>query len=352
MSRVNSKLNQMDISVGVEEVESIQNANAYICDNVVAKLGVHEDDELSTSGSSALDESASGNETNPSTSDSEWETLPATKSEVSLSQHEVVVQVPILCKICMILHCSCFAHDSSTSQSIETGKASSELNQANERRKAAHHKFQMSSVTTPTMHPAPGLRAHPGLAPPPGFAMFAAPCAIKEVLLRPGFRPPPGLPSPAGVRLIPHPSDMPLAAKPGAYSVQAFRREVMCTLRELQFHKNVGLAVGQVRMQCVPEHRQAAEFADILTLVAEEKRGPARRICIAFVGGLAKVFNREKCIAGLELFFAEVYEGLRAEVHNLPKIVATELMPTLHSVFRPDELKAISHLSPNAVRRG
>jgi len=142
---------------------------------------------------------------------------------------------------------------------------------------------------------------------------------------------------------------MPLAEKP-TYSVQAFRREVLSTLRELKLHTNVGLAVRQVRMLGVPEHRQAAEYADILTLVAEEVRGPARRICIAFVGGLTNAFRREQCIAGLKLFFNEIYEDLRADIPNLPKIVHSELMPTLRAVFKAEELEALVPSLPVAVR--
>jgi len=130
------------------------------------------------------------------------------------------------------------------------------------------------------------------------------------------------------------------AAKP-VYTVQGFRRDVMTMLRELKIHKNVGLAVRHVRSHGVPQHRQAAEFADILTLVAEERRGPLRRVCIAFVGGLTKVFHKESCMAGLRLFFTEVYEDLCTEVPGLGEMVASELMPTLQSVFTVDELAEV-----------
>lgn len=112
-------------------------------------------------------------------------------------------------------------------------------------------------------------------------------------------------------------------------------------LRELKVHKNVALAVRQVRMHGVPQHRQAAEFVDLLTLVVEETRGPARRICIAFIGGLTKAFEKEECIAGLKTFFSEIYDDLVTEVPNLHKIVALELVPTLRSVFQADELGAM-----------
>jgi len=163
---------------------------------------------------------------------------------------------------------------------------------------------------------------HPGFKPPPGLQ------------LPPGFGPPPGLPVPA--------------AKPAAfqYTAQAFRRQLANIMRELQLHKNSGLAVVQVRACCVPRERQAAEFTDILTRIVEETRGPARRTYMAFVCGLTKAFEMEECIKGLHMFFDEVYPDLCTEVSRLPKIVMTELMPTLKSVLPDGELIALQPSLP------
>jgi len=196
------------------------------------------------------------------------------------------------------------------------------------------------------------LCAPPGL-PPPATAVGgkAAPAA----LLAPAFSPPPGLPPPPGLIEPPpglrFPEVKPLAVaisncKQGApaafeYTPQAFRRELANIMRELRLHKNPGLAVGQVRVCGVPQQRQAAEFADILTCVAEESRGPVRRTCMAFVGGLTKAFQKEECIKGLRMFFDEVYPDLCTEVLRLPNIVTTELMPTLKVVLEEGELSAL-----------
>jgi len=188
--------------------------------------------------------------------------------------------------------------------------------------------------------PPPGLAQMPAgqacnrepalpLGPPPGIRLgreshfsSKSPC---------GFRPPPGLPAPADV-----------PPKAPEYSVQGFRREATNILRELKLHRNVGLAVSQVRLQGVPQDRQAAEFVDLLTMVLEETRGPARRVCVAFIGGLTKAFEVEQCISGLRAFFSEIYDDLRTEVPDLSKRVASELLPTLNSVLEAKDLECIN----------
>mmetsp|Transcript_7782 Transcript_7782/g.14799 ORF Transcript_7782/g.14799 Transcript_7782/m.14799 type:complete len:314 (+) Transcript_7782:60-1001(+) len=196
------------------------------------------------------------------------------------------------------------------------------------------------------------LRAPPGLPPPATtVGVKSAPAA----LLAPAFSPPPGLPPPPGLiepppgLLFPRVKADAVAVsncKQGApaafeYSPQAFRRELANIMRELRLHKNPGLAVGQIRICGVPQQRQAAEFVDILTRAAEESRGPARRTCMAFVGGLTKAFEKEECIKGLRMFFDEVYPDLCTEVLRLPNIVMTELMPTLKVVLEEGELSAL-----------
>ena len=148
-----------------------------------------------------------------------------------------------------------------------------------------------------------------------------------------GFRPPPGLDVPSHLLPAVH-----------GYTVQGFRREANNILKELKMHKNVGLAVSQVRLQQVPFHRQAAEFADILTMVLEETRGPARRVCVAFVGGLTKAFELENCILGLQAFFKEIYEDLQIEVPDLSKRIASELLPTLKPLLEAKDFARIASL--------
>jgi hypothetical protein len=168
------------------------------------------------------------------------------------------------------------------------------------------------------------------IEPPPGLPLPAE-------VLRPtksycGFRPPPGLEAP---------SHLPVVRE---YTVQGFRREANKILKELKLHKNVSLAVSQVRKQGVPLHRQAAEFADLLTMALEETRGPARRVCVAFISGLTKAFAVPQCIAGFETFFLEIYEDLRIEVPDLSKRIASELLPTLKSVLDVDDFERVAAL--------
>jgi len=183
-------------------------------------------------------------------------------------------------------------------------------------------------VQPPPGLPAPAAQTQRGLvAPPPGLA---APFSL---------RPPPGFALlPAHLSLIAGHAETEMPQSSFQYTPQAFRREAARILRELKLHKNAGLAVRQVRACNVPRQRQAAEFADILTFVAEESRGPARRTGIAFVGGLTKAFEKEACIAGLRLFFHEVYPELLGDVPRLGTIVLTELVPTLKEVFPAEEL--------------
>ena len=169
--------------------------------------------------------------------------------------------------------------------------------------------------------------APPGLLPPP------------RMQFPPGFTPPPGLNPPPNLQGMWND-----CATSKAYTVQSFRREVTRILREVKVHKNIGLAVRQVRVLNVPKHRHADEFADILTLAVEESRGPSRRVCIAFVAGLLKVFDCEQCLNGLRLFYEEIYPDLCSEVNNLKSIMQSELMPTLKTVLEPAEVEAISSL--------
>jgi len=169
------------------------------------------------------------------------------------------------------------------------------------------------------------------IQPPPGLPIPAECQSLNKSHC--GFRPPPGLDAPSHL--------LPVVRE---YTVQGFRREANNILKELKLHKNVGLAVSQVRLQGVPFHRQAAEFADLLTMALEERRGPARRVCVAFIGGLTKAFAVPQCIAGFETFFLEIYEDLRIEVPDLSKRIASELLPVLETLLDVDDFERVTAL--------
>jgi len=135
----------------------------------------------------------------------------------------------------------------------------------------------------------------------------------------------------------------PLAPVP--FSLKAFKRELSATLKELSSERNVAAAVRRIRAQNVPTSHHASEFTDLLTRAAEETRGPARRSAFAFAAGLAAAdpscFDRSECINGVREFFVEVYQELCSEVPRLPAIAASELVPTLRSVFPASTLNEI-----------
>jgi len=190
--------------------------------------------------------------------------------------------------------------------------------------------------------------APPGL-PPPATAVGGK--AAIAALRAPACRPPPGLPPPGLPPGLPFPEVRPITGAehdsskgtPVAfkYTAQAFSRELAKIMHELRLHRNPGLAVGQVRACGVPQERQAAEFADILTRTVEESRGPVRRTCMAFVGGLTKAFEKTECIKGLRTFLDEVYPDLCTEVPKLRNMLLTELVPTLKAVLEDRELSAL-----------
>jgi len=191
-----------------------------------------------------------------------------------------------------------------------------------------------------------------GLEPPPGLQGHSrAPLQetglpnIRLAQLPKGLRLPPGLPLPSralqgnfGGGVQP-----PMRALP--YTSAGFRRAASGILQDLKLHKNVGKAVCQLRAQRVPTSRQASEFADLLTMVLEESRSPFRRVFVAFIGGVTKAFELEQCLAGLDLFFGDIYDDLRTEVPNLRKRVATELLPTFQSVLPPDSFRRVKALA-------
>merc|ERR1719359_123638 len=129
---------------------------------------------------------------------------------------------------------------------------------------------------------------------------------------------------------------------PPAFDVVAFRRALASILADLSSDKNVPAAVRRIRLQEVPVEFQAKEFADIITRIVEERRGPIRRCALAFATGLAaaeqSAFHRNACLNGIGQFFGEVYPELCNEIPRLPAIVTSELVPTLNNVFSKADL--------------
>jgi len=121
-----------------------------------------------------------------------------------------------------------------------------------------------------------------------------------------------------------------------AFNVKEFHRELSNALRDLASDRNVAAAVKRIRGQRVPVSCHTAEFVDVITRAAEEKRGPARRSFFAFAAALMasedSAFDRSRCIEGIAVFFREVYQELCLEVPRLELIVTSEFLPALMSV--------------------
>jgi hypothetical protein len=132
---------------------------------------------------------------------------------------------------------------------------------------------------------------------------------------------------------------------PKPFNLRDFHRELSAVMKDLGVDRNVAAAVRRIRAQGVPREHQAKEFADVLTRAAEENRGPVRRSAFAFAAGLAAAsdspFDRKECMAGVEIFFKEVYDDLCEEVPRLNIIASAELLPTLQSVLPEAQLRAL-----------
>lgn len=178
------------------------------------------------------------------------------------------------------------------------------------------------TISTPTLQPKPNLTQaklpKPALS---GGGFVAAP---------------PGLASPKDLPDVPDLSQQ-ASAEAKAFDAIAFRKELVGIFRELASSRNVSLAVRRVRDQSVPKSDQAQQFVDILTRAAEEKRAVVRRTNLAFVVGLAKAqhsaFEKSECIAGLRLFFQDVYGELCAELPRFKVTMTREFLPSLYEAI-------------------
>jgi hypothetical protein len=143
----------------------------------------------------------------------------------------------------------------------------------------------------------------------------------------------------------PSPKTEPAPAPKEAFNIVNFRRTMGSIFSDLASDKNVPAAVQRVRLQEVPAHLQAEQYADILTRIVEERRGAVRRCELAFIAGLCaaecSAFDRQECLAGIGLFFKDVYGELCNEVHRLPAIMKSEFMPTVSNVFPVSELNKV-----------
>lgn len=140
-------------------------------------------------------------------------------------------------------------------------------------------------------------------------------------------------------------------SSPKPFDAPAFRRELSATLKELAMDRKTGVAVQRIRAMQVPTERQADEFADLLTRIAEENRGAVRFAYVAFVAGLTAngrgPWSREECLRGISMFFQDIYADLCDEIPKLPRIVTVEFLPTLYSVLPSEELDLVV---PDEVR--
>jgi len=140
-----------------------------------------------------------------------------------------------------------------------------------------------------------------------------------------------------------------ISAVVNAFNVVAFRKALALILSDLASDKNIPGAVQRIRQEAVPIQFQADLFVDILSRVVEERCGAVRRCELAFLAGLAaaetSAFDRKECLAGINLFFKDVYGDLCDEVHRLPAIVKSEFLPTVLTVLPLDELNKVVPLS-------
>lgn len=212
-------------------------------------------------------------------------------------------------------------------------------------RRAAHAAAVASGKAVPQTEPVPVSPTSVAAAPATSAAPEAPPVspAAPSAATPPMTAPPAKEQALAEAPVAPAPA---AAAAPPAFNAAAFHRELSAAFRDLGTDRNVAAAVRRVRACAVPPKYQAREFADILTRAAEESRGPARRSAFAFAAGLCaasdgSAFLKAECLAGVRLFFQDVYEGLCEEIPRLPAIAAAEVLPTLRTVLPASNLAAL-----------
>jgi hypothetical protein len=143
---------------------------------------------------------------------------------------------------------------------------------------------------------------------------------------------------PASPKVAPSPPASPKASasetSPRTFDLRAFRRELTEVMKELGASRDTARARRRFDGVKVPSHLQATEFSNLVTRVAEERCSASRRAMFAFVAGLAgSVFDKDMCAAGIKSFFDDVYDDLCEEVHRLPDILKSELVPTMRAAL-------------------
>lgn len=141
------------------------------------------------------------------------------------------------------------------------------------------------------------------------------------------------------------PKSEPLVSIRPVFDPKVFRRELSKILRDLCSNLDVAAAVDRIHSQKVPVAHQQHEFVDILTRASEVASAPARKATFSLAVALAEegfgIFDSSVCLAGVRVFFRDVYSDLCCEVPRLKVIMRTELVPTLRTVFSADALSGI-----------
>lgn len=129
------------------------------------------------------------------------------------------------------------------------------------------------------------------------------------------------------------------------FDASKFHRDLWDILRDLSNGGSILTAVRKICDQQVPSSLQANEFADLLTRAMEEKPGVPRRSIISLARSLAcletSTFAHAECLAGVQIFFDDIFDDLSEEVPKLETIVSKELLPELRLAFTSDELRSI-----------
>lgn len=122
-------------------------------------------------------------------------------------------------------------------------------------------------------------------------------------------------------------------AKAVPFDLTAFRWLLTGTLRDLRADRDAKKAVARLKAAGVPRKLQAVEFSDMITRVAEDASGPARRASFAVLVRLSlgeeSAFHHDECVRGTSIFFREVYPDLCDEVPRLAVVMSSEFLPLL-----------------------
>eukprot|EP00439_Symbiodinium_sp_Y106_P069217 s1744_g11.t2 len=155
-------------------------------------------------------------------------------------------------------------------------------------------------------------------------------------------RSPPPAPRLDAAKLSPAESPVATAqpcAKAVPFDLTNFRWLLTGTLRDLRADRDAKKAVARLKAAGVPRKLQAVEFSDMITRVAEDASGPARRASFAVLVRLSlgedSAFHHDECVRGTSIFFREVYADLCDEVPRLSVVMSSEFLPLLRKSWTP-----------------